>query len=79
MARRSTGQVVERRRSRGTVYALRFYAGTERHYVTLGTAEEGWNRRRAEDELAATMAAVRSSSWRPPEPVTAPEAEPTFH
>jgi hypothetical protein len=47
MARRSTGQVVERKRSRGTVYALRFIAGGERQYVTLGTAEEGWSRRRA--------------------------------
>jgi integrase len=79
MARRSTGQVVERKTKRGAVYALRFYAGGERQYVTLGTAEEGWNRRRAEDELAAMMAAVRSGSWRPPEPVAAPRPEPTFH
>src|SRR4051794_11319698 len=79
MARRSTGQVVERKRSNGTMYALRFYVAGQRHYVTLGTAHEGWNRRRAEDELAATMAAVRSGSWRPPEPISAPEPEPTFH
>jgi integrase len=79
MARRSTGQVVERKTKRGTVYALRFIAGGERQYVTLGTAQEGWNRRRAEDELAATMAAVRSGSWRSPEPVPAPAPEPTFH
>jgi integrase-like protein len=61
------------------VYALRFYAGGERQYVTLGTAEQGGNRRRAEDELAATMAAVRSGSWSPPEPVTAPQPAPAFH
>lgn len=68
MARRSTGQVVTRKTKRGTVYALRFYAGRERHYLTLGTADEGWNRRRAEDELAATMAAVRAGTWQPPKP-----------
>ena len=82
MARRSTGQVVERKRTQGTVYALRFYAGGERHYVTLGTAEQGWNRRRAEDDLAATMAAVRAGTWKPPrdsEAITKPRSEPTFH
>jgi integrase len=82
MPRRSTGQVVERRRARGIYYGLRFYAGGERHYVSLGTAEEGWNHRRAEDELAATMAAVRAGTWEPPMP-TAPiapaEPERTFH
>jgi integrase len=82
MARRSTGQVVTRRTKRGTVYALRFYAGGERHYLTLGSAEEGWNRRKAEDELAATMAAVRAGSWEPPRPTAPVEratVEPTFH
>ena len=82
MARRSTGQVVKRKRARGTYYGLRFYAGGERHYVTLGSAEEGWNQRRAEDELAATMAAVRAGTWEPPKPtapVKRPTAEPTFH
>ena len=82
MARRSTGQVAERQTRRGKVYALRFYAGGERQYETLGSAEEGWNRRRAEDELASTMAAVRAGAWQPPRPSAAierPKAEPTFH
>lgn len=82
MARRSTGQVVPRKTKRGTVYALRFYAGGERQYVTLGTADEGWNRRRAEDELATAMAAVRAGTWEPPrptEPVPRRAPEPTFH
>jgi integrase len=82
MARRSNGQVVTRKTKRGTVYALRFYVGGDRHYVTLGTAEEGWGRRRAEDELAATMAAVRAGSWEPPQPqapVQRAAPEPTFH
>jgi integrase len=79
MARRSTGQVIERKRSRGAVYALRFFAAGERQYVTLGTAQEGWSRRRAEDELAATMASVRAGSWAPPPPTLPIEREPTFH
>src|SRR2546423_3845404 len=77
MARRSTGQVMERRTKRGTVYALRFYVGGERHYETLGTAEESWNRRRAEDELAATMAAVRAGTWGPPIPRSAIPSRPS--
>lgn len=82
MARRSTGQVVIRKTKRGTVFALRFYAGGERQYVTVGAADQGWNRRRAEDELAATMAAVRAGTWQPPTPTAAVEParpEPTFH
>ncbi len=82
MARRSTGQVVTRKTKRGVVHALRFYAGGERHYLTLGTSEEGWNQRRAEDELAATMAAVRAGTWEAPKPTAPVEratAEPTFH
>jgi hypothetical protein len=62
MPRRSTGAAVERRTKRGVVYALRFYAAGERRYETLGTDAEGWNRRKAEDELAAVIAAVRSGS-----------------
>ena len=64
MPRRSTGSVVERRTKRGGVFALRFRAAGERRYETLGTDEEGWNRRRAEDELAADMAAVRRARGR---------------
>ena len=81
MPRRSTGAVVERRTKRGVVYALRFYAAGERRYETLGTDAEGWNRRKAEDELAAVMAAVRSGSWSPRavEPSTRVETDPTFH
>ena len=65
MARRATGQVVERRTKRGIVYALRFYAAGERRYETLGSDAEGWNRRKAEDELAAVMASIRAGTWAP--------------
>jgi integrase len=54
------------------VYALRFYAAGSRRYETLGTAEEGWNRRRAEDELASILAAVRGGAWQPRQVEQAP-------
>jgi integrase len=82
MSRRSTGQVVERKTKRGVVFALRFYAAGARRYETLGTADEGWNRRGAEDELASVMAAVRAGTWQPrrvdQSPATVREV-PTFH
>jgi integrase len=82
MGRRATGQVVERRTKRGVVYALRFYAAGGRRYETLGTAEEGWNRRRAEDELASVMASVRAGTWQPGQVEQAQASVreiPTFH
>ena len=82
MARKANGQVVERQTKRGAVYALRFYAAGARRYETLGTDGEGWNRRRAEDELAATMAAVRAGTWQPRQIEQAPESvrgAPGFH
>lgn len=68
MARKATGQVVEREGKRGRTYALRFRAYGQRQYVTLGTAEEGWTRRKAELELENVLADVRRGIWRPPEP-----------
>jgi integrase len=50
--------------------------------VNRGSAGEGWTRRRAEDELAATMAAVRAGTWTPPKAAKPPsrtDPEPTFH
>ena len=79
MARKATGGVVEPRGGRG--WAIRFRAYGKRRYVALGTSEEGWNRRRAEDELANVQADVRRGTWHPPEPATveAPTEVPTFH
>src|SRR4051794_35378842 len=82
MARPATGQVVVARGKRGTTYALRFRAYGTRRYVTLGAAAEGWDQRRAEQELANTLADVRRGIWAPPAsaPVVAvPREEPTFH
>lgn len=67
VARRSEGEVVERNWKRGRGYALRFPAYGERHYVTLGYASEGWDRRGAEEELANILADVRRGIWVPPD------------
>jgi integrase len=81
MPRPATGQVVQRGTQRGWVFALRFRAYGERHYVTLGAAEEGWTHQRAEEELENVLADVRRGIWRPPTPVSVSPAplDPTFH
>jgi integrase len=74
MARPATGQVIERKTKHGTSYAIRFHAGAYgRRSVTLGTSAEGWNRRRAEEELANVLADVRRGKWKPPETVAEPQ------
>lgn len=81
MARRSTGGVIERRTTRGTVYALRFRAHGKRQYVTVGAREDGYTRAMADEELANVLADVRRGTWCPPEQA-APQAvreAPTFH
>ena len=81
MARRATGQVVVKQGKQGTTFALRFRANGERRYVTLGTAAEGWNARRAEEELANVLADVRRGIWKPPvaDVARALAEDPTFH
>jgi hypothetical protein len=88
MARKATGQVLERigkpdkeTGKRRRVFALRFRALGGRQYVTLGAAPE-WNRALAEQELQSVLAAVLLRIWRPPAPepaVSLPDEEPTFH
>jgi integrase len=60
------GEVLERDRERGRVYALRFMAYGERRYLTLGYGSEGWDRRSAEEELQNILADVRRGFWVPP-------------
>lgn len=88
MPPRATGQVIERRWRSSRTYALRFPAYGERHYITLGSAADGWNRSRAEEELQNVLADVRRGIWIPPErrrldrdgeASDAPGYEPTFH
>jgi integrase len=81
--RRSTGGVVIDTRRKSPVFALRFRAYGRRQYVTLGSADEGWSRDKAEEALRHTLADVERGIWRPPdrEPVAAPAMpeDPTFH
>jgi integrase len=73
--------VVERRRRGGRTFALRFQAYGRRRYLSLGTAEEGWTRRKAEDELANALADVRRGIWKPARSTEDTEhaPAPTFH
>jgi integrase len=81
MPRPATGQVIVDERRRSPTFGLRFRAYGKREYVTLGTAEEGLTRAKAETELQNILADVRRGAWRPPvvEVVQAPRAMPTFH
>ena len=82
MARPPSGQVVLRETQQGRIYALRFHAYGRRRYLTLGSADDGWTKQRAEDELANVLADVRRGIWKPPllEPEQQPQLEdPSFH
>lgn len=65
----------------GRTFALRFHAYGKRRYVRLGTEEEGWNRKRATEELENVLADVRRGMWRPSHADETTEAppEPTLH
>ncbi len=80
MAPRATGEVIERVRGDRRTFALRFRAYGRRHFVTLGGAEEGWTRQRAEAELRYVLADVERGVWAPElaRPAEAPNT-PTFH
>jgi len=84
MARPATGQVIVDKRRKSATYALRFSANGARQYVTLGNAEEGWTRARAQDELERELARVKLGAWThpsppAPEPLPTVESDPTFH
>jgi integrase len=83
MQRRSTGGVVLDERRKSPVFALRFRAYGRRQFVTLGSVDEGWTRKKAEDELQNVLADVRRGIWRPPDRQPAPApvlpSDPTFH
>jgi integrase len=80
MPRRATGEVIERPRGDRRTFALRFRAYGHRHFVTLGSSDEGWNRQRAEAELRYVLADVERGVWGPElaRPAQAPTT-PTFH
>jgi hypothetical protein len=79
MARKATGQVIERKRQGGRrVFALRFRAYGTRQYVTL---PDGMSHEEAEKQLRHTLADVERGAWRPVErePEVELRQEPTFH
>jgi integrase len=82
MARKSTGQLVIRRRKDGVTFGARVRVAGERRYVTLGSSADGMTATQARDELANLLADIRRGRWTPPTPAPAVEApleEPTFH
>jgi integrase len=89
MATTTTGQLLERKWRTGRTYAVRVHAYGRRHYLTLGSTQDGWTRRRAEAELQNIQADIRRGVWTAPRPparsrTTKPVAEPdaktiTFH
>jgi hypothetical protein len=84
MPRPATGQVIVDTRRKSPSYGLRFNAHGRRQYVTLGSAEEGWTRKRAQEELQQTLAQVKLGIWEPPVPAaselaTEIEQDPLFH
>lgn len=81
MARPATGQVVVDTRRRSPTYGLRFRAYGRREYITLGTADEGWTRTKAQTELQNVLADIRRGIWRPADPAPEPDIDrdPAFH
>jgi len=80
MPRKAIGQVIPPGARRAS-WGIRFRAYGRRHFLALGTLEEGWNREKAERELGHVMADVERGIWRPPEPPPSPAIgeDPTFH
>jgi integrase len=62
-------------------FGLRFRAYGRREYITLGTAEDGWTRTKAQTELQNVLADVRRGIWRPADPTPKSDIgrDPTFH
>lgn len=71
MARRATGTVIPPEGQRRS-WAIRFHAYGKRRYFKLGRPEDGWNRRRALEELDNVLADVRRGIWQPAVPNRGP-------
>src|SRR3954453_14879124 len=80
MAKRATGEVIVRERASGRVFALRFRAYGRRQFITLGSSDGGWTRKKAEAELRHVLADVERGIWTPDLGSSATAATaPTFH
>lgn len=66
-AARKRGEVLIRKRAKGTVFALRFWAYGKRRYLTLGYECDGWVKAKAEEELREVLANVRRGLWVSPQ------------
>ncbi|MBS1893653.1 MAG: site-specific integrase [Actinobacteria bacterium] len=83
MSRPATGSIVEPKNDQ-QAWALRIPAYGTRHFVVLGTSDQGWNWKKADEERKNIMADVRRGTWIPPDvEEKAPEPDglldPTFH
>lgn len=63
MARKPTGQIIERTGPRGRVFAIRYRAAGKRWYETLNVK----TRDEADDALAGVRDRLREGTWTPPE------------
>src|ERR1019366_1561174 len=84
MPRPATGSVIVDKRRKSPTYGLRFTALGRRQYVSLGSTEDGWTRKKAQVELEHELARVKLGTWThpappPSEPVPGVESDPTFH
>jgi integrase len=81
MGRAATGQVLLDTRRQSPRFAVRFRAYGRRHYLSLGSAAEGWTEARARLELANILADVRRGIWSAPQPEPGPavDPDPLFH
>jgi integrase len=77
MTKTSTGQLLERKWRSGRTYAVRVHAHGRRHYLTLGSTQDGWTRPRAEAELQNILADIRRGIWTPPRPARSRTTKPT--
>jgi integrase len=68
LGERCENNVLERPYGGSKVFALRFRAYGRRRYLTLGTPEDGWTRRRGEEEMDVIRAEVERGTWVPPAP-----------
>jgi hypothetical protein len=81
MPKPATGQVLIKETAGGRVYALRFRAYGQRHYLTLGSSAYGWTYGHAQQELENVLAHVRRGIRRPSTPGVVREikSDPIFH
>jgi integrase len=81
VGRAARGHVIEIKGKKDTTFAIRFPVAGKKHYQTVGSRSEGYDRARAEAELRHVMADVESGRWQPPvvEPIEQPQEVPSFH